>query len=92
VDLPAGTGSLKRLPGDIRCCSLIYKDAHFKDGRRIRPLFASRRPRRNHCIPTSEFPALSSLPAKAETSPAPGFLLSETQPLRWVAFRVLAWT
>jgi hypothetical protein len=34
--------------------------------------------------------SLSSLPAKAESSPAPRFVLSELQPLRWVAIRV--WT
>ena len=35
---------------DFRC-SLIYKLAHFMDGRRIRPLFLPPHPRRNQCIP-----------------------------------------
>ena len=34
-------------------CSLIYKGAHFKDGRRIRPLFLPPRPRRNQYTPSS---------------------------------------
>ena len=34
-------------------CSLIYKSAHFKDGRRIRPLFLPPRPRRNQYTPIS---------------------------------------
>jgi len=33
------------------CCSLIYKVAHFKDGRRIRPLILPPHPRRNRYGP-----------------------------------------
>ena len=49
----AGRSRLK--PRRVRsyCCSLIYKDAHFLDGRRIRPLLAPPRPRRNRYAPSS---------------------------------------
>jgi len=52
---PAWMGSLKRLPVDYCYCSLIYKDAHFKDGRRIRPLRSTPHPRRNQYIPMGAY-------------------------------------
>ena len=66
---------LIKQPGEQTCCcSLIYKSTHFKDGRRIRPLFLPPHPRRNRntpkrCrklhIPRADFPLgnqLSSIP------------------------------
>ena len=55
---PAWMGSLKRLPVECYYCSLIYKDAHFKDGRRIRPLRSTLHPRRNQYIPLWDPPDL----------------------------------
>ena len=43
---------LIKQPGEQSCCcSLIYKVTHFKDGRRIRPLFLPPHPRRNRNTP-----------------------------------------
>lgn len=43
---------LIKQPGEQSCCcSLIYKSTHFKDVRRIRPLFLPPHPRRNRNTP-----------------------------------------
>ena len=71
----SGRRWLIKQPGEQSCCcSLIYKSTHFKDVRRIRPLFLPPHPRRNRntpsrCrklhIPQNHFPLgkdLSSIP------------------------------
>ena len=46
-----GHSLLKQREEQFCCCSLIYKFAHFMDGRRIRPLFRIPHPRRNQYGP-----------------------------------------
>ena len=54
---------LKQREELYRCCSLIYKDAHFMDAGRIRPLFLPPHPRRNRYTPAASDEADSiSLP------------------------------
>ena len=63
-------------------CSLIYKGAHFKDGRRIRPLFLPPRPRRNQYTPISSKEARC---ARLRFDP-----LGFGSPLRSVSARILS--
>ena len=55
---------LKQREELYRCCSLIYKDAHFMDAGRIRPLFLPPHPRRNRYTPASD---------EADSIPLPRF-------------------
>ena len=81
---PSGLDGCVKPQRELRYrCSLIYKVAHFKDVRRIRPLFPPLRPRRNQYAPVSpEQSPYRSLSPKSESSfnpPLPQFLLCCTR-------------
>ena len=79
---------LKQREELYRCCSLIYKDAHFMDAGRIRPLFLPPHPRRNRYTPLRQTkPAPFRFPgfrkSRESCTSAVSVFLSNSDPLRW---------
>ena len=75
---PSGLDGCVKPQRELRYrCSLIYKVAHFKDVRRIRPLFPPLRPRRNQYAPgSSQSPLSSGHPPKADIRQSAPLLLT----------------
>ena len=74
----SGRRWLIKQPGEQSCCcSLIYKSTHFKDVRRIRPLFLPPHPRRNRNTPASKWLHIlqNHFPVGNDLSSIPSFWL-----------------